>query len=196
VQELVEMQLVDVRIDQATNNPVVLLRVVPVAASAEDAPGVGQKVGVAAGPTLLPIFIGVTEAQAIRIGLEGRKTPRPMTHDLLASVVAAVGATLRRVVITSMVENVFYADLDLSLPAGDKVAQGATVSARPSDAIALAVRVAAPLFVTAALLAEHGIVDPDLEVDDAADVVAEEPEELLDEFRQFLDDINPEDFKP
>jgi uncharacterized protein len=198
VQELVEMQLVDVRIDQATNNPVVVLRVVATVAvlpqDGEVAPVFASST--ISGPTLLPIFIGVTEAQAIRIGLEGRKTPRPMTHDLLASVVAAAGATLRRVIITSMVENVFYADLDLELPAGDKVAQGATVSARPSDAIALAIRVSAPLFVTAELLAEHGIVDPDLVVEDPAEAVDEEPEELLDEFRQFVDDINPDDFKP
>jgi uncharacterized protein len=200
------MQLVDVRIDQATNNPVVLLRVVPAGPSQDgiqDGPSVGPLDGadglksrVVPSPTLLPIFIGVTEAQAIRIGLEGRKTPRPMTHDLLASVVAAAGATLRRVIITSMIENVFYADLDLAFPAGDKVAQGATVSARPSDAIALAIRVSAPLYVTASLLAEHGIVDPDLEIDEPAEAVEEEPEELLDEFRQFLDDINPDDFKP
>ncbi len=164
---MVEMELVDVRVDQATNNPVALLRTTNGAAESR----------------LLPIFIGVSEAQAIRIGLDGRATPRPMTHDLLSSVLDACGAVLRRVVVTELRENIFYAELHL-----DRNGEAVIVSSRPSDAFALAVRVGAPIFAADDLVAEHGIVDVELGEEGESD-------ELVDEFRQFLDEINPDDFK-
>jgi uncharacterized protein len=170
--DLVPLKLVAVRIDQATNNPVVLL-------SLDDA----ESVSVPDRRVILPIFIGVTEAQAIRIGLEGRATPRPMTHDLLAAVIGATDHNIARVVITHMTENIFYADVVLQ-----KGVEERTVSARPSDAIALAVRSGSPLFATRALFETHALPDPDAEAESG------DPDELLDEFRQFLDDINPDDF--
>jgi uncharacterized protein len=164
---MVEMELVDVRVDQATNNPVALLRTTDESVERR----------------LLPIFIGVTEAQAIRIGLDGRATPRPMTHDLLGAVVEACGATLTRVLVTELRENIFYAELHL-----DRGGEAVIVSSRPSDAFALAVRIGAPIFAADELVAEHAIADPEAEVDG-------DPDELVDEFRQFLDEINPDDFK-
>jgi uncharacterized protein len=169
------MELVDVRIDQATNNPVVLLRVE--AEHRGDAPD---------GRTLLPIFIGVTEAQAIRIGVEGRSTPRPMTHDLLAAVIEASGSTVQQIVITRMVDNIFYAEILLVQVSGTEPV--VSVSSRPSDALALAVRVGCPVFAHRQILAEHALADP------TEDAEGGDPDELLDEFRQFLDDINPDDF--
>ncbi len=164
---MVEMELIDVRVDQATNNPVALLRTVD--SSSEK--------------RLLPIFIGVAEAQAIRIGLDGRATPRPMTHDLLGSILDILGAKLVRVLVTELRENIFYAELHLQ-----RGSESMVVSSRPSDAFALAVRTNAPVFAADELVADHGIVE----------VVVDEdgnPEELVDEFRQFLDEINPDDFK-
>jgi uncharacterized protein len=175
VDELIPMELVDVRIDQATNNPVVLLRV-----DAEHRSAAPE------GHTLLPIFIGVTEAQAIRIGIEGRATPRPMTHDLLGAVIEASGAEVQRIVITHMVENIFYAEIVLAPNANPDAVS--SVSSRPSDAIALAVRVGCPVFANRQLLADHALADP------TEDSEGGDPDELLDEFRQFLDDINPDDF--
>jgi uncharacterized protein len=172
MEELVSMELIDVRIDQATNNPVVILR------AHEGEPGEPSE-----GPTILPIFIGNIEAQAIRIGMEGRPTPRPMTHDLLGAVIAAMDATVSAVVITETRENIFYAEIRLLLSGSGELR---VVSARPSDAIALCARIKSPLFVNAQLLSEQGIVESNRETGD--------PDEIVEEFRQFLDDINPDDF--
>jgi uncharacterized protein len=174
MEELVAMELVDVRIDQSTNNPVVILR------AASDALRLAER------PTVLPIFIGNIEAQAIRIGLEKRATPRPMTHDLLASLISAAGAEVDAIVVTETRDNIFYAEIRMTVtsPGG---AETRVVSARPSDAIALAVRISAPLFVRADLLTEQGLVEPATAEDG-------DPDEIVDQFRQFLDDINPDDF--
>jgi uncharacterized protein len=172
VEELIPLELVDVRVDQATNNPVVILRV------AQDVPDRDSL------PTLLPIFIGNIEAQAIRIGLEGRVTPRPMTHDLLASVIMSANAAVRAIVITETRENIFFAELRLQISGTEDVV---TVSARPSDAVAVAVRVGAPLFARRELIEQNGLTEA-IEADD------DNPEEIVEEFRQFLDDINPDDF--
>ncbi len=172
MEDLIALDLVDVRVDQATNNPVVILRV------SADVPGRESL------PTLLPIFIGNIEAQAIRIGIEGRATPRPMTHDLLASVIAGVNAVVQSVVITETRENIFYAELRLQMVGAEGVT---VVSARPSDAIALSVRVGAPLFARRELVEQNGLTEA-LEEDN------DNPEEIVEEFRQFLDDINPDDF--
>jgi uncharacterized protein len=172
MEELVSMELIDVRIDQATNNPVVILR------AQDNEPGAPTE-----GPTILPIFIGNIEAQAIRIGMEGRPTPRPMTHDLLGAVIAALEAQVDSIVITETRENIFYAEIRLRV-SGSEILR--IVSARPSDAIALSARIKAPVFVNAQLLAEQGIVE---QTRDAGD-----PDEIVEEFRQFLDDINPDDF--
>lgn len=129
----------------------------------------------------LPIVIGQPEALAIHSALEGMVPARPLTHDLALTLVQTLGATVRRVVVTHVHEHTFYAELHLTTAAGAEM----VVSSRPSDAIALAVRCDAPVFATEELLDEAG-----------HDAPAEEPDEetILDEFRDFLADVDPEDF--
>lgn len=155
------MELVDVRVEAPANTPMVVLREVD---------GSGR---------VLPILIGTNEANAIQIGVEGIVPPRPLTHDLAVTIISSLGGTLERVVVTEVREHTFFAELHVVTPAGEQI-----VSSRPSDAIALAVRVDAPIFAEEALLAEAAI-----EVTDDGD-----PEAILDEFRDFLDDVSPEDF--
>lgn len=129
---------------------------------------------------VLPIMIGAYEAQAIHNALEGVVPPRPLTHDLAVTLVATLGGQLERVVITEVRSHTFYAELHLRSGTAESV-----VSSRPSDAIALAVRAGAPIFASQALVDQEGqIPAPD---DD-------DEETILDEFRDFLDDLDPEDF--
>ncbi len=128
----------------------------------------------------LPIFIGPPEATAIVYALQGMETPRPLTHDLFKSVLDELSAKLERVVITELHEGTFYAEIELQQ-------QDAThrISSRPSDAIALAVRYdeQVPIFVEEAVLDEAGVL-----------FESEEEEEQIEEFREFLDQVRPEDF--
>jgi bifunctional DNase/RNase len=144
-----------VRVEMPSNQPIVLLREVE-------------------GDRYLPIWIGAAEATAIAYVQQGVVPPRPLTHDLIKDVVGAVGRTLSEVRITRLEEGVFYAELDL----GD----GAIVSARPSDAIAVALRTGSPILVEDAVLDEAGVVIPD------------EEEDEVERFREFLDQVTPEDF--
>ena len=122
----------------------------------------------------LPIWIGPFEADAITLELQGVQVSRPLTHDLFTSVLHLVNAKVERVEITDLVDGVFYSQLHL---------EGAiTVSARPSDAIALALRVGAPISAADSLFAKAGIEIPD------------QSEDEVEKFREFLDQINPEDF--
>lgn len=159
------MELLGVRVELPANTPVVMLREHEVEH-----------------PRVLPILIGGPEASAIHSALEGIVPPRPLTHDLLVVVIQALGATLTQVVITEVREHTFYAELHLATAAGEH-----KLSCRPSDAIALAVRTATPIFAEESLLDEAAVEAP---ID--ADEVAEEA--ILDEFRDFLDDISPDDF--
>ncbi|MBU6213219.1 MAG: bifunctional nuclease family protein [Actinomycetales bacterium] len=132
------------------------------------------------GDRVLPIWIGAAEAAAIAFGLEGQRPERPLTHDLLLDVIASGGAELERVEITAMVEHVFLADLVLS--------DGRRVTARPSDAVALAVRVGCPVHVAPAVMDDAAIVASEEDQDEeTADVD-------LEQFRAFLDTVSPEDF--
>ena len=158
------MELLGVQIEMPANTPMVMLREV------DDRERV------------LPIFIGQYEASAIHHATEGIKPPRPLTHDLAVTVMEMLGGTLERVVITEVREHTFYAELHLRTQVGEGI-----VSSRPSDAIALAVRVGAPIFAEEALLDEAGV---EMSADDAEG----DPEAILDEFRDFLDDITPDDF--
>lgn len=161
------MELVGVRIEVPDNTPVVLLR-----------EQTGRR-------RILPIMIGSPEASAIHFAMEGVTSPRPMTHDLFVDVLNAVGVTLERVLLTELREHTFFAELFLQTPSGPR-----TISSRPSDAMALAVRVGAGIFATEELLDAVG-QDPVTAVDLDA---GEEEETILDEFRDFIDSINPEDF--
>ncbi len=130
---------------------------------------------------LLPIYIGSPEASAIHYALEGVDPPRPLTHDLFMSVIDLLGAVLDRVVITEVRDHTYYAELHLSTGTGAKV-----ISSRPSDAIALAVRCEAPILASDQLLDEVGqIPEPEPE---------EQAEEIIDEFKDFIDNVSPDDF--
>lgn len=149
----VAMELVGVRIELPSNQPIVLLRE-------------------QTGTRYLPIWIGAVEATAIAYALEGVLPQRPMTHDLLKNATEMLGAEVTRVTVTELRDNVFYADLVFSRN-GDEV----HVSSRPSDAIALAARTGAELFATPSVLDEAGI---ELQDEDEEEAVAK-LREFLDE---------------
>jgi bifunctional DNase/RNase len=166
---MVEMQLHAVRVELPTNNPVVLL----------------QEVG-GAGRTL-PIFIGPPEATAIAFALQGVATSRPLTHDLMRDMLVALGVGVERVVITELREGIFYAELHL-----DHAGRKEVISSRPSDAIALAARLGTPIFCDDDLIDAEGMVLPVDE--DEAEEDSENPEEIVNEFKSFIENIRPEDF--
>ncbi len=139
------------------------------------------------GERMLPIFIGLPEAKAIALALAGQEPPRPMTHDLMSTVLDAFSVTLEQVVVTGLRERTFFAEVTLRGPAGIEV-----LSARPSDAIALAVRTGSPVFAEEAVLDEAGFVPPP-PAEGEADGPAAEAE--VEEFRAFLDSVTPEDFE-
>ncbi len=156
----VAMEVVGVRVELPTNTPILLLK-------ERD------------GTRYLPIWIGTPEATAIALALEGIETARPLTHDLMKTMLDALGAEIERVDVTSLDEGTFYADLVI-----ESEGEELTISARPSDAIALATRSGAPVFASKALLDEAGI-----EIHD------DNEEAEIERFREFLDDVTPEDFE-
>jgi bifunctional DNase/RNase len=161
---VIPLELVGVRVEVPANTPMMLLR-------EQD----GEH-------RLLPIYIGTPEASAIHYALEGVEPPRPLTHDLFLITLGELGTSIDRVVVTEMRDRTFHAEVHLSGPAGDKI-----ISARPSDAVALAVRCNAPLFATDELMAaEAQQAPPEPEVDAA---------EIIDDFKDFLDNVSPEDFE-
>jgi len=132
------------------------------------------------GARFLPIFIGSPEATAIVYALQGLETPRPMTHDLFKTVLDDLSASLDKVEITELHDGTFYAEIEI-IRNGER----ARISSRPSDAIALAVRYGGtiPIFVDESVLEEAGVL-----------FEADEEEEQVEQFREFLDKITPEDF--
>ena len=130
---------------------------------------------------LLPIYIGSPEASAIHYALEGVQPPRPLTHDLFLDTLNELGADVSKVVVTEMRDRTYYAEVHLTTENGEKI-----ISSRPSDAVALAVRCDAPLFATEALM-DAEAQDPPAEPEaDAA--------EIIDEFKDFIENVSPEDF--
>jgi bifunctional DNase/RNase len=164
---MIQVELLGVRVEPPSNTPAVHLRELQ--------------------PTRrrLSIFIGGHEATAIALALEGVSTPRPLTHDLLCNVLDELGAELTRVVITEIRETTYYAELHLDLD--DDVL---LVSARPSDALALAVRVGCPIFVEDAVMEQGGFAETEDELEEPSN-----PDEVVAEFREFIDSISPEDFE-
>ena len=150
-----EVDVVGVRVEMPSNQPIVLLRE-------------------STGERYLPIWIGAVEATAIAFAQQGVVPPRPLTHDLLKDVLTATGHELAEVQITEVRDGVFYATLVL----GD----GIEVSARPSDSIALALRTGSRIVCSEEVLDEAGLAVPD------------DQEEEVEKFREFLDQISPEDF--
>ena len=132
---------------------------------------------------VFPILTRLPEAEAIKLAHEGASTPRPLTHELLVDILTACGARITKLVITSVQQRVFYGELHVALGPRTEV-----VSCRPSDGIALASRAKAPIYARAALLDEVGMRP------DEAEAAPEGADELVDEFRKFIDEINPEDF--
>jgi bifunctional DNase/RNase len=134
--------------------------------------------------TLVPIWVGTQEAASISVAVSGEEPPRPLSHDLMKRLLDTVGASVERVDVTRIEDGTFYAELSLTTGTGRVV-----LDCRPSDAIALATRAGAPLFVAESVLADAGV----LEEEDAPD--PEEAEERVEEFRRFLDEVDPEDFQ-
>jgi len=132
------------------------------------------------GNKFLPIWIGHPEAAAILIKLQGTKLPRPMTHDLLTNLIGRFEAEIARITVTELKDSTFYAKLTL-LKDGAEI----DIDSRPSDALALAVRTEAPIFASTELIVENAI-EFEREVDDT--------EEIIEGFRDFLEQVNPEDF--
>ncbi|MGH2556719.1 MAG: bifunctional nuclease family protein [Actinomycetota bacterium] len=155
---MIELNLVGVRVELPTNQPIVLLR-------ERD------------GERYLPIWIGAMEATAIAFALQGIVTARPMTHDLLKNVLEEVGVRVDRIVITELREGTFYAVIQMQ-----QNGSSYEVSSRPSDAIALAVRVNVPIFANEEVLSEASIV------------IKDDEEQEVEKFREFLDQVTPEDF--
>jgi len=149
------LEVIGVRVEMPSSQPIVLLR----------------ETG---GDRYLPIWIGAVEATSIAFAQQGVLPPRPLTHDLLKDLLLAVGSNLEQVEISEIKDGVFYAIL--------KLANGVELSARPSDAIALALRTGSPIFGGEALLDEVGIE------------IADQSDDEVEKFREFLDQIEPEDF--
>ena len=174
---MVEVRLRAVRVDLQSNTPVLLL---------QESEGLGRT---------LPIFIGAPEATAIAFALQGMDTPRPMTHDLIRDLLESLDADVVRVVVTELRSSTYYAEIVLLQDSRE-----VPVSSRPSDAVAVAVRTGSPLYVADDLMDAEGImlaVDEDEDEEDTDDEPSEEsgnPEEIVGEFRSFLDSIRPEDF--
>ena len=142
---------------------------------------------------LLPIWIGAQEATSILVAVEGADVPRPLAHDLMRSLLDSVGASVTGVAVTRIDEGTFFAEVTLSTALGERV-----IDARPSDAVALASRVDAPIWVADAVMADAGVLDTVTEAEtdeDADDVPDEVARERLDEFKRFLDDVDPDDFR-
>ena len=154
-----------VRIDRMAGTPVVMLR-------EDEAPR-----------RQFEIYIGAPEAAAIKTALDGESTPRPLTHELLVNVLEQLSFALTQVVLTHVSAGTYFAELVLVADEGDET----RVSARPSDAIALALRASCPIFASENLLEMVGEV---VEEDETAP-----NDEIIDEFRDFIENISPEDFQ-
>lgn len=149
------VDVVGVRVEMPSNQPIVLLK----------------EIG---GTRYLPIWIGAVEATAIAFAQQNVLPPRPLTHDLLKDLLESLNVNLDSVHLTEIRDGIFYSTLNLQ--------GGIQVSARPSDAIAIALRTGSPILASEALLDDAGIEIP------------EQTEDEVERFKEFLDQINPEDF--
>jgi uncharacterized protein len=157
---MIEMQLGGLGFDPKNMSPIVLLR------DTEER-------------NFLPIWIGMFEAAAIAMELQDFKPPRPMTHDLMTKVIDNLGGSVLRVVINDIIENTFYAVIEIKMGKDKEMIK---VDSRPSDAIALAVRTNVSIFVSEGVMAKAKMVN------------AEKDEEETKKFESFIDNIKPEDF--
>jgi bifunctional DNase/RNase len=155
VSEFHLVEVVGVRVEMPSNQPIVLLKEVD-------------------GIRYLPIWVGATEATAIAFAQQGLTPPRPLTHDLMKNIIGDLGSKVESVQVTHLTDGVFFSKIMLD--------KGVEVSARPSDAIALALRTGALIYATEDLFQSAGIEIPD------------QADDQVEAFREFLDQINPEDF--
>ena len=132
------------------------------------------------GNRYLPIWIGHPEAAAILMKLQSASTPRPMTHDLVTDMLEQLGAQVTRITVTELRENTFYAQITVQLDGSEF-----DVDSRPSDAIALAIRADAPIYAADEVIEESAIEFEGEEVNE---------EEIVNDFRQFLDNVTPDEF--
>ena len=149
------VEVMGVRVEMPSNQPIVLLKELD-------------------GVRYLPIWLGAAEATAIAFAQQEVLPPRPLTHDLFKNVLDSLKVNLQTVYLTELKDGVFYAQLNFG--------EGESISARPSDAIALALRTGSPILASEELLEEAGIEIPD------------QSEDEIERFKEFLDEINPEDF--
>jgi len=163
----IPVEVVGVRIEMPSNQPIVLLKEIE-------------------GSRFLPIWVGAVEATSIAFAQQGLAAPRPLTHDLIRDVLERVDISLASVHITAIVDGVFFAELNLRNDKGVLPA----LSARPSDAIAIALRTKSNILVDNDLLDQVGIDIPE----QVASEVSAAGDQELEAFREFLDQINPEDF--
>jgi bifunctional DNase/RNase len=152
---MLEMEVVGVRIEMPSNQPIVLLKI-------------------KGGEKYLPIWIGTAEASAIALAHQGVEPPRPLTHDLLLGILDKFHGEISQISIDSLESGVFKASI--------KFTNQEVVDARPSDALVLALRASAPIYCQEQVIESAGIDVPD------------DQEKEVDQFRQFLDEVNPEDF--
>lgn len=150
------LDVIGVRVEMPSNQPIVLLK----------------EIG---GSRYLPIWVGAVEATSIAFAQQGVSPPRPLTHDLMRELLLALGVSIDSIHLTELKDGVFYSQINLQ--------GGITVSARPSDAIALALRTGSPILGSDELLEEAGIEIP------------ERAEDEVEKFKEFLEGINPEDFQ-
>ena len=153
--ELRLVEVVGVRVEMPSNQPIVLLKEVD-------------------GIRYLPIWVGAAEATAIAFAQQGLTPPRPLTHDLIKNIIDNLGTSVDSVQITHLADGVFYSKILMD--------KGIEVSARPSDSIALALRTGSPIYGTDDVFNSAGIEIPD------------QADDQVEAFREFLDQINPEDF--
>lgn len=169
---MVEMRLAGVKVELPTNTPVVFLQEVG-----------GER-------RTVPIFVGVPEASSMLAALQGQTSKRPLTYELFASVLQESGVRLEQVAITDMRDDTYYADLHLVVAGVRRI-----VSARPSDAINLALRVGCPIVCDGDLLARVGVrYEPDEDADEQAPAPQAQVPVDESELKQWLDQLRPEDF--
>ena len=156
------MEVVGVRVEMPSNQPIILLKEID-------------------GSRFLPIWVGANETSAIAFAQQGLQPPRPLTHDLMREVIEGLDATLTAVHLTELREGIFYAILVIRDAAGVT----RSISARPSDAVALALRTHSNILSSKELLNEAGVEMP---------IEGGQENQEVERFRAFLDEINPEDF--
>lgn len=150
------LDVIGVRVEMPSNQPIILLK----------------EIG---GVRYLPIWVGAVEATSIAFAQQGVTPPRPLTHDLMKDLLSSLNANIDSIHLTELRDGVFYSVINLT--------GGVSVSARPSDAIALALRTGSPILGSEELLQEAGIEIPD------------QAEDEVEKFKEFLEGINPEDFQ-